>query len=314
MNLFFYHLQLCLPLFLLVFIGWGLIKKGFFDATVSRALGTFTFRLLMPILLFDLMSDLSKMPPIDPRTIGIFAISCVCVFMLGRLLGRFFGLDNTGKTIFGMAGIFGNNVQLGVPIVQVSLGDAAIPTLSMIVVFSVLTMWTAAIASVELGKPGSTQDIAKILHSTKRVLKNPIVLAIIAGCAFSFTGLTMPAFIDKTMGLVSAATTPIALIVVGMGLAQHKFTSALPKGFGITALKIVVQPALVFILARLVGLGELETCTVTLTAALPVAINIYLMATDFRSEEAAASNAIFVSTLLSAAAIPVTLTLLGVAS
>ena len=97
-----------------------------------------------------------------------------------------------------------------------------------------------------------------------------------------------------------------------MGLAQHKFTAGLSKGLSITALKIMVQPLLVFGLAKLFGLPTLETYAVTLTAALPVAINIYLMATDFRSEEGAASNAIFISTLLSAVAIPITLTLMGV--
>lgn len=312
MELFFYHLEVCLPLFLLVFLGWGLIKCRAFSNQTSLSLGSFTFRLLMPVMLFDLMSDLSSLPPIDYRAIGVFAISCVIVFFLGRFLGQGFGLDNTGKTVFGMAAIFGNNVQLGVPIVQVSLGEAAIPTLSLIVIFSVITMWTAAIAFVEFGKPESTKDLKKIALSLLRVFKNPIVFAILLGSAFSFTGLKLPHFLDQSIGLISTATTPIALIVVGMGLAQHKFTAGLPKGLTITALKIMVQPLLVFGLAKLFGLPTLETYAVTLTAALPVAINIYLMATDFRSEEGAASNAIFVSTLLSAVAIPITLTLMGV--
>lgn len=312
MTLFLYHLEVCLPLFLLVLLGWLLIKCKLFNTETSRALGSFTFRLLMPVLLFKLMSNISELPAIDYRAIGVFATSCVIVFFLGRLLGRSFGLDNTGKTVFGMAAIFGNNVQLGVPIVQVSLGDGAIPTLSLIVIFSVLTMWTTAIVFVEFGKPGSTQDMKKVFVSMTRVFKNPIVFAILLGSAFSFTGLKLPQFLDQSISLVAHATTPVALIVVGMGLAQHKFTAGLPKGLGISALKIVVQPLLVFLLARAIDLPDLETYAVTLTAALPVAINIYMMATDFRSEEGASSNAIFVSTLLSAVAIPITLTLMGV--
>ena len=48
-------------------------------------------------------------------------------------------------------------------------------------------------------------------------------------------------------------------------------------------------------------------------AALPVAINAYLMAQDFEAEEGGASNAIFVSTFASAITVPLTLTLLSVA-
>lgn len=312
LNLFFYHLQLCLPLFLLVIVGWALIKAKLFEQSVVRALSGFTFRFLMPALLFSLMSKLSEMPPMDWRVLIAFFGSCIIIYCLGRTAGRFFGLDNTGKTIFGMAAIFGNNVQLGVPILQVSLGNEAMPTISLLIIFSVLLLWTTAIASVELGKTEGVMDWAKIGRSLLKVFKNPVVIGIITGSAWGLTGWELPQVVDKTLGYVSSATTPIALIVVGMGLAQHSFSAALPRGLTISTLKIVIHPIIVYCIARLIGLDIMTTNACVLTAALPVAINVYLMASEFRSEEGAASNAIFVSTMLSALLIPLTLTLLGV--
>lgn len=314
MSIFFYHLNLCLPLFLLVAIGWALIKFKFFPQEYTKVLSGFTFRLLMPVMLFHLMSDLSNMPPIDWRVILAFFGSCSFVYWLGRRVGRLFGEDNTGQTIFGMAGIFGNNVQLGVPIVQVSLGDEAIPTISILIIFTVLTLWTTAIASVEFGKTEGTKDWRKISHALFKVFKNPVVLGILTGTLWGLTGWEMPQWIDKTLGLVSTATTPVALMVVGMGLAAHSFSAALPKGLSMTALKIIIQPLLVYTLARLIGLSELDTQAVTLMAALPVAINLYMMAIEFKSSEGAASNAIFISTLITAITVPLTLTLLGVSA
>lgn len=311
-ELFLYHLQLCLPLFLLVILGWGLIVGKLFDQSVTRVLSGFTFRFLMPALLFSLMSKLSEMPPVDWRVLIAFFGSCVIIYCLGRTAGRFFGLDNTGKTIFGMAAIFGNNVQLGVPILKVSLGDEAMPTISLLIIFSVLLLWTTAIASVELGKAEGKLDWKRIGRPMLKVFKNPVVLAIIAGSAWGLMGWQLPDFVERTLGYVSSATTPIALIVVGMGLAQHRFTSALPRGLTISTLKIVIHPIIVFCLAKLIGLDEITTNACVLTASLPVAINVYLMASEFRSEEGSASNAIFVSTMLSALLIPLTLTLLGV--
>lgn len=312
LNLFFYHLQLCLPLFLLVIVGWALIKAKLFEQSVVRALSGFTFRFLMPALLFSLMSKLSEMPPMDWRVLIAFFGSCIIIYCFGRTAGRFFGLDNTGKTIFGMAAIFGNNVQLGVPILQVSLGNEAMPTISLLIIFSVLLLWTTAIASVELGKAEGAKDWAKIGRSLLKVFKNPVVLGIITGSAWGLTGWELPQVVDKTLGYVSSATTTIALIVVGMGLAQHSFSAALPRGLTISTLKIVIHPIIVYCIARLIGLDIITTNACVLTAALPVAINVYLMASEFRSEEGAASNAIFVSTMLSALLIPLTLTLLGV--
>lgn len=151
MSIFLHHLELCAPLFLLVFLGWFTIKIGLFDKAVSSALSKFVFKLLMPVLLFKIMSGLSEMPPVDWKVLIAFFASCVVVFLLGKYCGKyFFRQDSTGQVITGMGGIFGNNVQLGVPIVQVSLGAEAIPTISLIIIFNVLLLWTAATVPLTL--------------------------------------------------------------------------------------------------------------------------------------------------------------------
>lgn len=183
----------------------------------------------------------------------------------------------------------------------------------MIIIFNVLLLWTVAIASVEFGRTGSVGNWRSAATPMLRVFKNPIVLGILIGSAWSFTGIKLPDFLEKSVELVAMSTTPMCLMVVGMGLAQHSFRAALTKGSVITAVKLVLQPLLVWIIAKILGLGTLETNAVVLMASLPVAINIYLMAQDFKAEEGAASNSIFVSTFLSALTVPLTLTLLGAA-
>ena len=298
MNVFFHHLSLCAPLFLMVFLGWALVKIGMFSHSVTKALSQFVFKLLMPVMLFHLMSDGSNRPPVDWKVLIAFFGSCVVVYIIGNFLGgKLFKQDSTGRVITGMGGIFGNNVQLGVPIVQTSLGTAAMPTISLLIIFNVLLLWTSATACVEFGRTGGKIDWKKFLIALKNIFKNPIVL---------------PEVIDKSAALVATATTPCALIVVGMGLAEHSFTAALPKASVITALKLGIQPFLVWVFCVLLGLDSVQTNAATVLACLPVAINLYIMATQFESEEGAASNAIFVSTFISALTVPLTLTLLGV--
>ena len=314
MNVFFHHLSLCAPLFLMVFLGWALVKIGMFSHSVTKALSQFVFKLLMPVMLFHLMSDGSNRPPVDWKVLIAFFGSCVVVYIIGNFLGgKLFKQDSTGRVITGMGGIFGNNVQLGVPIVEVSLGQAAMPTISLLIIFSVLLLWTLAIASVEFGREDGKPDMQRILKSLFKVVKNPVVLGILCGTAWGLTGWQLPKVVDQTVGLVAASTTPMCLLAVGMGLARHSFFASLPKGSVVTFVKIGVQPFFVWVLCRAMGLGELETNATVLLSALPVAINVFLMANEFEAEEGAASNAIFLSTLLSAAGVPLVLTLLGVA-
>ncbi len=310
-ELFILQLQLSTPLFLMVFIGWGLVKTGFFDEQVAKALSRFVFKLLMPVMLFDLMSRSGDMPPVNLGVLAAFFGSCVAVYLLGSFLGaRLFHQDSTGRVITGMGGIFGNNVQLGVPIVQAGLGAAAMPTISLIIVFNVLLLWTTATACVEFGRTNGRIDLRRFAGALGNVVRNPIVVGIIAGTLWMFTGLRLPEVLGRSVSLISSATTPCALMAVGMGLAAHSISRALPKALVVTLLKLAVQPLCVYLLCRLIGLDDIQTQAATLLACLPVAVNLYIMAAQFDSEEDLASSALFISTLVSAFTVPLTMTLL----
>ena len=125
MNLFLHQLDLCAPLFLLVFVGWGLRKARFFTDEVGTALTGFTFRFLIPVLLFDMLSDLSKMPPVDWRVLLAFFGSCMVLFTVGKIVyPKLFKVNAAGCTILAMGGVFGNNVQLGIPILGICVRQA----------------------------------------------------------------------------------------------------------------------------------------------------------------------------------------------
>ncbi len=317
MQIFLLQLNLCAPLFLLVFVGWGLRKIGLFGDDVSTSLTGFAFRFLIPVLLFHMLSDLSNMPPVDWRVLLGFFGSCGILYVAGSIFHRrVFRATTAGATVLAMAGIFGNNVQLGLPILQLAFGPEAMPTASLIIIFNVLILWTIAIATVEFGaaraEKNASKNLAGMLKPMLRVLKNPVVIGILAGTAWGLTGLKLPHFAEETVQLISTATTPICLIAVGMGLAKCSFLGALGKNAFITIVKLGLQPALVYALCRLLQIDSYTSAVAAVMAGLPVAVNIYLMSADFRAEEDAASSAILLSTLTSAFTVPIALTLLGI--
>jgi predicted permease len=77
-------------------------------------------------------------------------------------------------------------------------------------------------------------------------------------------------------------------------------------------MKLVGQPVVVWAIAWAVGLPPLETQAVVLLAALPVGINVYLMAREFKAIEGPVAASLLLSTLLAAVTTPFTLFLLGV--
>src|SRR5438128_10384679 len=103
-------------LFLLVLLGYTLTRWGRWPKPVADALTRFVFSVAIPALLFRLMSDFSRLPPVDAHLLIAYFGACMLVFLLGRLIaGRLFRLDGVAQSVFAMGGIFANNVLLGIP-------------------------------------------------------------------------------------------------------------------------------------------------------------------------------------------------------
>src|SRR5512142_2128957 len=137
------------PLFLLVLLGYVLSRAGW-PRTASDALTRFVFSVAVPALLFRLMSDFSRLPRVDARLLIAYFGACIAVFALGRLVSaRVFRLDGVAQSVFGLGGIFSNNVLLGVPLARVTLGERARAASSVVLVSNTLLRWTLVTVSVE---------------------------------------------------------------------------------------------------------------------------------------------------------------------
>src|ERR1700730_10582554 len=116
-------LALTAPLFLLVLLGYALTRWGRWPKPVADALTRFVFSVAIPALLFRLMSDFSKLPPVDVRLLIAYFGACFIVFAVGRFIAnRVFRLDGVSQSVFALGGIFANNVLLGIPFAKVTLG------------------------------------------------------------------------------------------------------------------------------------------------------------------------------------------------
>ena len=311
MEAFAHVLALTAPLFLLIFTGYALARFGGWPTAASDALTRFVFSIAVPALLFRLMSDFSRLPPVDARLLIAYFGGCILVFVAARVVAaRAFGLGGVDQSIFGLGAIFSNNVLLGVPLAQVTLGTAAMPAVSLIVVFNALLLWTLVTISVEWARHGAV-SMAALASTAKQVALNPVVAGILVGTAWGFTGLSLPRFADDTLSLVAQAAVPLSLIALGMGLAEYGIRAEWRQSATITLFKLLLQPAFVYALARALDLPPRETRAVTLMAALPVGANVYLMSREFDAMGGPVAASLVLSTALAAVTVPVMLTLFG---
>jgi malonate transporter and related proteins len=309
MSTFFALVDLTAPLFLLIALGYALTRWGQWPLAASDALTRFVFAVAIPTLLFRLMSDFAREPRVDARLLLAFFGGCLIVYAVARLVAwAIFRMDGAAQSIFAMGGIFANNVLLGVPLAKVTLGEAALPAVSLVLVFNSLSLWTLVTISIEWARHRDF-SFAALGKTLIAVVRNPVVASILIGTAFGFTGFTLPQFVDRTLDLVSQAAIPLSLIALGMGLAGFGSKSGWRVSSAMAIVKLVLHPVAVYALAWLLALPPLETAAIVMLAALPIGANVYLMSRHFDVLAGPVAAAIVLTTVLAAVTTPFVLTL-----
>lgn len=311
MATFFDYLALAAPLFVLVFAGYLLMRVAGWPRAMSESLSRFVFTVALPAMLFRLMSGVSALPPVDARLLVAFFGGCLFVFVAGRLVAwQLFALDGVGQSVFALGGVFSNNVLLGLPLARVTLGDAAVPPVALVLVFNALILWTLVGVSVEWARHGSL-SLRGFARTARAVLSNPIVAAIVSGTLFGLSGLPLPSLVDAPLAMLGQAAAPLALFALGMGPAEYGVASGWRISLAICVLKLAVQPFAVWLLAVLIGLPALETRVVVLLASLAVGASVYLMSRQFETLQGPVASSLVLSTALAALSTPLALTLTG---
>ncbi|HEU4583460.1 MAG TPA: AEC family transporter [Polyangiaceae bacterium] len=311
MKSFLHYLTLLAPMFALAALGFALGRSPFWRSGWTRGVTRFVFAVPLPALLVHLMSDLSNLPPVDARLLIAFFGSCFLVFGIGRVVGKLaFGLDGVGQSVFALGGVFSNNVLLGVPIAKLALGPEAMPSVALVLVFNALTLWTLVTVSIEWARHGAL-SFAGIRQTLRGLLRNPIILGILVGAALGLSRLPLPGLVTQALAALSAIAGPLALVVVGLGLSQYGVRRGLAPGLAITALKLLVQPAVVWLLALALGLPPIERHAVVLLGSLSVGVNVYLVAAQFETLQGAVAASMVLSTALAALTTPLVLALQG---
>ena len=311
MNSFLHQLSLAAPHFGVIAIGFALVRWARVPKRYADLLTRFVFLIALPAMLFRLMSNLSHLPPVDTRLLLAYFGSCLIVFAIGRAASWYwFKLDGTAQSVFALGGVFSNNVLLGIPLATAAFGAAAMPTVALVLVFNALTLWTLVTVSVEWAIHGEF-SLAGFGNTANGVASNPIVASIVSGALFGYAGGAIPPLIDLPLGVFAQTAAPLALLALGMGLADYGLRADWRQSLAICGFKLIIQPLAVWLLARTLGLPPLETQVVVLLAALPVGVNVYLMARQFRSMEAPIASSLVASAILAAFTVPLFLALLG---
>jgi len=142
------------------------------------------------------------------------------------------------------------------------------------------------------------------------ILKNPLILACLAGVLVNLSGLELPSGSDRLLSLLAAASLPLGLLCVGAALQPRELAGQLPALGWNCALRLLAMPLLAWGVAHLLALPAMETTVLVLFFALPTAPTAYVLTRQLGGDGHLMAGLITLQTLLSAASLPGVLALL----
>ncbi|MEZ5537465.1 MAG: AEC family transporter [Thiolinea sp.] len=293
-------LNLSLPLFGLVLLGWLAAKWKKIPESGLAWMQFYIIYVALPALFFQILratpieqlTNFTYIAGTTGTTLGIFALA----FIIGRVLQK---NKTTVATMQAVAGSYSNIGYMGPALTLPALGEAAVVPTALILCFDNAMLFTLVPILMAMGMDDNQEGILKVLY--KRVLLHPFILATIAGISAAYIQLEIPQALDQILTNLKNSAAPGALFTMGVVIAHQK-ASLKSMDIGILLLiKMIVHPLLVYFVLQWIGITDpVWIQTAVLMAALPPALNVFVLAQHYGVYVQRSSSIVLLGTLIAA--------------
>jgi predicted permease len=286
---------------------FGLIGLGFLCGKLARRpeaglawMQFFLIYVALPCLFYALISDkplkeLANWPFILTTTLCTaiaFAISCAI---------GLWHTSNVGQAVMqGVAGSYSNIGYMGPPLILSAIGPAASAPVVLIFVFDSILLFSLVPLLMGVAGVKKRSFLGTAGEVAWKVATHPFNLATAAGVLASFLHLQLPAAADRMVTWLSGAAAPCALFLLGVTVALRPLGRVPGEVPALVFIKLVLHPLLVWLLLSAFGAFDLTWAyAAVLMAALPPALNIFVISTQYNIGVERASACVLVGTLVS---------------
>ncbi|WP_254054578.1 AEC family transporter [Roseovarius sp. EL26] len=264
------------PIFLLIILGHLLRRNGIPNIEFWNMNDRLVYWVLMPALLFYKTSTIE----LTPGLVGSYSVVIIGGFLAALAFGigsaRLAELPNDQASSV-MQGAARHNAFIALSIAGGLFGaeGLSLGALAMALLIPVTNLTVVPLMVIMNKKDTGSGVFAMVLRDLAR---NPLLVSVLIGVGFNVSGIGEVPVLHDTTKLIGNAALPIVLMCVGANLRLRAMqTSALPLALSITG-KFLIFPVITVILAKLLGLSELETLVALLFTASPTASASYTLA------------------------------------
>ena len=309
---FFEIFLLISPVFILIILGNILRRIRVPDLSFWDVNDKLVYWVLIPALLFHHISQINLSSSMFYSygvviLSGLFIVSIVAI-TLGKLLG--YSPESWSSILQGAAR---HNAFIALAIAGSLFGDAglAVGAVFMLLYVPSINIVVISIMVSNLNQPGQTDSKKGIANIFVELIKNPFILAMIAGLIFSLFDSEKIVIINETSGLLGSAALPIMLLTIGAKIKVRDLALKITPIVISNSLKLIAFPVIAYFVAKFMSLSQLEVIVAVIFASVPTAASSHALAKQFGGDEQLMASIVTTQVALSFITIPVILAVMS---
>jgi malonate transporter len=294
-------LNLALPYFGLIFIGFACGETRGLPESGLAWMNFFLLYVSLPALLFRIMSETPFSELNNPPFLIATTLATVSAFVLAMAAARIIGeLSLRKATMAGLAGAYGNIGYMGPGLALAVLGAKAAAPTALIFCCDSIFLFTIVPLLMALTDREHPSFLHAIGLAARQIVLNPLIMSAVLGALVAAFHIPLPTALDRTLLFLQNAAAPTALFVLGVTVALRPFDRVPWEVPGVIAIKLLIHPLIVFSLMLLFGpFAQPWAATAVLMAALPPALNVFVIARQNNTWIEPASVAVLIGTFAS---------------
>lgn len=300
LDSFIYAVNTVLPIFIIVALGYILMRTGFINEGFTNVADRLVFKVALPVMLFTEIATADASEIFDAGFIAYCVCGIVGIFCVLCLIVPLFIKDNGKRGAF-IQGIYRSNFAiLGIPLAESMFGEEGGQQISAIMPFAITFFNVLAVVILSIYAPEDVKLTKKQLLTKicRTIITNPLIISVILALPIMLTGFELPVVATKSLGYLSNMVMPVALICIGSTFRFESLRQRLGLAITATLLKLIASPLIMVTIAIALGFRGAKLGVILILFGGPTAVSSYIMAKNMKSDHELAGQIILLTTLL----------------
>ena len=298
------------PIIVMIAIGYILRKRHWFHHTFSENVSKLITNVALPCSIFYSVLkylDMNVLKELSNRLIFTFA-SVIIGYVTAYIVIKIFKIRRGRRGVFYNAVVNANTIFIGLPLNMALFGEEASKYYLMYYITNTISIWT--LGYILLENDSTEEKESKGGFNPKKLLSPPLI-AFVAAFIVLVLGISVPKPLVETTKYLGNIVTPLALLYIGIVLADAGLHSinfdldTILALLGRFVFSSIVMVALLKIAGQFMQLDSLEIKTFVIQSAAPVFAALPILTNQTEGDIEYATNVVTTSTILFVVVIPV---------